>query len=250
MTFPSGELQLSGYVSRPTFSAATGIGRNGIVLCHGFPEGSGSAGSHGQGYPELADRLCSETGAVVLTFNFRGTGRSGGDFSLLGWVQDLESAVAMLRQIPGVERTWLIGFAAGGTLALCVAAEDPEIGGVAAMAPPADFAERANDARRFVAQARASGVIRTPGFPPDLDAWARELRELRPIQLISKIPPRPILIIQGASDEVVPPTDARALADASGGGVELRILFGAGHRLGQDPRTIALLLGWLDRQLG
>ena len=43
--------------------------------------------------------------------------------------------------------------------------------------------------------------------------------------------------------------DARALADAADGEVELRILSGAGHRLRHDPRAIAVLLGWLDRQL-
>jgi hypothetical protein len=39
------------------------------------------------------------------------------------------------------------------------------------------------------------------------------------------------------------------LADAADGEVELRILAAAGHRLRHDPRAIAVLLGWLDRQL-
>jgi putative redox protein len=42
--------------------------------------------------------------------------------------------------------------------------------------------------------------------------------------------------------------DARALADAADGQIELRILVGAGHRLRHDPRAIAILLGWMDRQ--
>jgi putative redox protein len=32
------------------------------------------------------------------------------------------------------------------------------------------------------------------------------------------------------------------------GSAELRVLDGAGHRLRHDPRAVALLLGWLDRQ--
>jgi putative redox protein len=91
-------------------------------------------------------------------------------------------------------------------------------------------------------------VIRDKDFPADLDAWARELREVRPLSLIGKVPPRPVLLIHGANDEVVPILDARALADAADGEVELRVLAGAGHRLRHDPRAIALLIGWLDRQ--
>jgi hypothetical protein len=45
----------------------------------------------------------------------------------------------------------------------------------------------------------------------------------------------------------VPPFDARVLADAHGS-AELRFINGAGHSLRHDPRTIAVLLGWLDRQ--
>ena len=105
------------------------------------------------------------------------------------------------------------------------------------------------DPRKFLAHARSVGVIRDPAFPPDFDAWARELREIRPLGLIGKIPPRPLLIVHGASDDVVPMLDARALADAADGRVELRILVAAGHRLRHDPRAIAILLGWLDRQL-
>jgi putative redox protein len=67
--------------------------------------------------------------------------------------------------------------------------------------------------------------------------------------LIGKIPPRPLLLVHGANDDVVPILDARALADTADEGVELRILAAAEHRLRHDPRAIAILLGWLDRQL-
>jgi putative redox protein len=245
----SGEVTLAGYLARPSRSAATGSGRHGLVLCHGFPLSPTSpAGWASRGYEELADRLAADTGWVVLTLSFRGIGRSGGNFSLAGWLADLSSASDALLAEPGVDAIWLCGFAAGGALAICSAGEDPRVRGVAAFSAPADFAERAVDARRFVNQARAVGVIRDPDFPADLDAWARELREIRPLGLIAKVPPRPILLVHGANDEVVPMLDARALADAAEGRVELRILAGAGHRLRHDPRAIALLFGWLDRQ--
>ena len=42
----------------------------------------------------------------------------------------------------------------------------------------------------------------------------------------------------------------RAVSPRNGGdGVDLRIVQNGGHRLRHDPRAIAMLLGWLDRQL-
>jgi len=244
----TGEVSLAAHLARPAPSAASGAGRAGLVLCHGFPVEPSVSAHPDRGYHELADRLAADVGWLVLTFSFRGTSRSTGNFSLGGWLADLKLATDVLLDAPGVDGVWVCGFAAGGALALCAAGEDPRIRGVAAFSAPADFAERSVDARRFVAQARAAGVIRDPGFPTDLDAWARELSEVRPLSLIGKIPPRPILLVHGANDEVVPVLDARALADAAGGEVELRVLPGAAHRLRHDPRAIAILIGWLDRQ--
>jgi len=246
---PRGALALSGYLARPSASAAQGAGRYGLVLSHGFPEGSQDAGAVGKSFPELADRLARDAAWTVLTFNFRGTGESQGDFSLAGWLADVRAAVDHLLQEDGVEAVWLCGFATGGALSICAAGEDERVRGVAAFAAPADFNEWASDARRFLAHARSVGVIRSAWYPPDPDAWARELREVKPLSLIGKIPPRPLLVVHGANDASVPMLDARALADAAEGEVELRILAAASHQLRHDPRAIAILLGWLDRQL-
>ena len=53
---------------------------------------------------------------------------------------------------------------------------------------------------------------------------------------MTKVPPRPLLIVHGANDEIVPLTDARELADAARPTAELRVLAGAGHMLLHDPR--------------
>jgi dipeptidyl aminopeptidase/acylaminoacyl peptidase len=242
---------LNGFLARPNFSAASGAGRNGVVLSHGFPGASQKAGSPSSGFPELAIRLAAETGAVVLTFDFRGTGLSAGEFSLSGWQSDLAAGISTLRAVPGIERTWLVGFAAGGTLSICAAGKDVSIAGVAAFSPLSDFAERGGEARRSSAQAKAAAeAARTRGYPPEPGAWARAAKEVRPSLLVANIPPRPLLIVHGANDDVVPITDARELADAADASCELRILAGAGHGLVHDPRAIALLLGWFDRHLG
>jgi uncharacterized protein len=42
--------------------------------------------------------------------------------------------------------------------------------------------------------------------------------------------------------------DAQLLADAHGS-AELRLVLNAGRRLRHDPRAVASILGWLDRQV-
>jgi putative redox protein len=252
----SSGLKLVGYVARPA-GPSSASRPPGLVLCHGFPAGPGGAATSGQTYPELAERLAADTGWVVLTFNFRGTGASPGDFSLAAWLDDLRAAVDHLLATEAVSGAWLAGTSTGGALALCEAAEDERVRGVASLSAPTDFGDWARDPEGFLEHARAIGVIRRPAFPPDLHAWARELREIQPLAVVGKIAPRPILLVHGADDDVVPVDNARALADAAGGpegsgpggsgAVELRVLAEAGHRLRHDPRAVAVLLGWMER---
>jgi uncharacterized protein len=240
----SGGLRLAAHLARPT-PGSEAPGNPGMVVCHGFPNGPKSAAASGQTYPELADRLAAEAGWTVLTFNFRGTGQSEGDFSLGGWLTDLRSAVDLLStEVDGV---WLCGSSTGGSLAICAAAEDERVRGVAALSARADFDDWAAHPRRFLEHAREIGVIRHAAFPPDTEAWIRELTETRPLVLAEKLAPRPLLLVQGSDDDLVPALDARALADCHGS-AELRMIQGAGHRLRHDPRAIAVLLGWMERQ--
>ena len=219
----------------------------GLVLCHGFPGGGVRAESAGASLPQLADRIANEMDWVVLTFAFRGAGLSDGDFSLRNWLDDIDVAVGHLSALPRVNGVWLAGFGTGGALAICAGGRRPEVQGVAALAAPADFDDWAGHPRRLLEHARDNGLIKTPGFPRSFDAWCRELAEIRPSTAAHELSPRPLMVVHGGDDDVVPHFDARVLVDAHGA-AELRIIGGAGHRLRFDPRAVAVLLGWLDRQ--
>ena len=95
--------------------------------------------------------------------------------------------------------------------------------------------------------AREIGAIRTPNFPTSFDEWSRELRRFRPVDAAKRFAPRPLLVMHGEDDESVPVADSRVLAE-SHSSAELRVIAGAGHRLRHDPRAVAVLFGWLDRQ--
>ncbi len=243
-TFTSGGLNLHRYLAVPP-----GVKERlpGLVLCHGFPVGPLDARASGVTFPQLMDRVANELGWAAMTFNFRGCGRSDGDFSLQGWVDDLRAAIEHLRAETDPLGIWLLGTHTGGSLATCVAANDPRIRGVAVLGARADFDDWASNPRRFLEHAREVGAVRTPGFPAQFDEWTREFRRFRPVGAAHRLAPRSLLVLHGDDDESVPTSDARQLAQAHGS-AELRILAGAGHRLRHDPRAVAILMGWLDRQ--
>jgi uncharacterized protein len=243
----AGGVRLAGQLFRPPDGDAATPSK-GLVLCHAFPSGPGGAATSGQTYPEFAERLAADTGWTVLTFNFRGSGASQGDFSLGGWLTDMRAAIDFLLDTEPVSGVWLAGSGTGGSLAICAAAEDDRVRGVAAMSTHAEFKDWASDPLRFLEHARRIGVIRDPAFPPDIEQWTTELTEIRPVVVIGKVPPRPVLLIHGGDDEVVHLQDARWLADATEGRAELRIVPEAGHRLRHDPRAVAILIGWMERQ--
>jgi len=219
----------------------------GFVLCHGYPSTAVGAAGAAATYPELANRIAEHIGIPVLAPRFRGCNGSQGDFSLGGWLADVNAAADSLRAETGVQRVLLGGFGTGGALSVCAGARRGDVSGVAVLASPADFDDWASHPRRLLQHAREVGAISSKGYPPNYDQWARQLKEIRPIADVAKLAPRPMLVIHGSEDEAVPHFDARVLTDAHGS-ADLRIITGAGHALRHDPRAIAILLGWLDRQ--
>lgn len=248
-SFDSAGLRLACHVRMP--SGATGLSPDapGLVLCHGFPIGPIDARRSAGTFPELIDRIVYRVGIPAMTFTFRGCGASAGDFSLQGWIDDLRAAIEHLMREAGRQRIMLVGTNTGGSIAVCVGADDPRVSAVAMLAPRADFDDWAEHPRRFLDHAREIGAVRTPGFPSNMDDWSRAFRRFRPESSARRFAPRPLLVIHGEEDESVPVSDARRLAQAHGS-AELSLLPGAGHRLRHDSRALAILLGWIERAAG
>jgi alpha/beta superfamily hydrolase len=237
-------LRLGAHFARPP-----GVTRvPGLLVLPGFPRGAGGAAALGNTDQTVCDRMAREAGWAGLTFTFRGTGSSEGDFSIEGWLADVRSAVDALHARTDVSAVWIAGFRLGGTLALVVAADDERVRGIATFAAPASLRTWVREPEWFLEYARRTGVLRTADYPTDPEAWTRAIANLDPIAAAPRIAPRPWLLVHGSADDVVPVDDARRLAEAGGESVDLRIVANGPHRLRHDPRAIAALLGWLDRQ--
>ncbi len=241
--FVSNGLSLACHIARPSGAIEAGPA---VILCHGFPIASLDAQRAGGTFPQLMDRTANELGCVAMTFNFRGCGESEGDFSLQGWVDDLRNAIAHLIELHEPSGVILLGTNTGGSIAICVAADDPRVCAAGLLSPRADFDDWADHPRRFLEHARDIGAIHHRDFPPSVEEWAREFRRFRPVASARRFAPRPMLVMHGEEDDSVPVSDARQLVNAHGS-AELSLFEGAGHRLRHDPRAVAVLLGWLDR---
>jgi putative redox protein len=243
-TYRSGDLTLAAHLERPPES---GRDLHGVVICHGFPAGEGGGANSPATFPELAARIARELGWVVIVPAPRGMPGSEGSFSLDGWLEDVIAAADHLLLGQQATSVWTAGFGTGGALAVCAAAADGRIGGAATIAGPADFSDWAANPRRLLLHARAAGVIDEGAYSTDFDRWTSGLAGISAEHAAEALAPRPLLVVHGTDDDIVPSLDARAVAAAHGAG-DLRMINRASHHLRHDPRAIAILLGWLDRR--
>lgn len=226
-----------------------------IVLCPDLPRNQDGSPDSGRGYPLLVDRLASECACRCGVGMLRGMGGSPGDFSANGWLDDLESVFdavageASERSARGTNGGLLvIGFGLGGALALRAATFDARVLGVASISAVADLSAWNQMRGQVLSWCARSGVIRTPGYPKDEDAWFDELVALAPLEAAGRLGERPLLVVHGSEDSEVPVAAARAIADAATtSAVDLHIVPGGGHLLRADPRVLATLVGWVER---
>ena len=221
-----------------------------VCVCHGIP--AKSPDSRNNGYPLLAERICRE-GFAVLIFNFRGTGDSGGNFDIFGWTRDLKAVVDYLYILPDVDRSRLslLGFSGGAAVSIYVASQDERVSAVAACASPAEFTFFAKDSdSSLIDHFRSVGVIRDEDFPHSTEEWLNGFKLVSPIDYVAGIAPRPLLLVHGSQDDLVEVSHAYKLYDRAEEPKQLAIIDGAGHRLRQDDRAVAVVINWLKSQAG
>lgn len=217
--FPSDDgLQLSGWFFPAGGPAIT------LVLCHGFHTGRRETMPTAQ--------ALQGAGFNVLAFDFRAHGESAGRWTSCGLLEtrDLRGAVRYALERPETigSHVGVVGFSMGGAVAIMTAADMPEIGAVVADSCFATLKEVV-----FGGLKTFWGV---PSFPiAPLSLWFAErlvgvcADEARPVARIAAISPRPVLIVHGVEDRLVPVGDAYLLYATAEDPKELWIVPGADH---------------------
>jgi dipeptidyl aminopeptidase/acylaminoacyl peptidase len=240
--FKSDDLRLVGEIRYPKSQLSS---FPALCICHGIPSNNPPSPDD-KGYPFLAEKLCEE-GFLTLIFNFRGTGESEGNFDILGWTRDLSAALDFLWESEKVDksRISLLGFSGGAAVSICVAAKDKRISSVVACSCPAKFF--LEQAEFLLEQARQIGMIRDSNFPPSSEKWLQNFSEVIPLKYVEQISPRPLLLMHGEEDEVVPLSHAQELYQKAEEPKELFIVKGEGHRLRQSEEAMNFAASWLKK---
>ena len=168
--------------------------------------------AHGYGDKRAEDfyALFASHGYGVIAWDFRAHGKSGGDFSTLGYYETLDAKAALdyvLAQ-PGVKHVGAWGGSMGAVTMIRATAQYPQIEALIADSPFVTLKEEMNlrvpfPIMRSLIQFFAAWKT---GVDPD---------RVRPIDDIAKISPRPVFIIQGLGDGMVPLDSGQRLYEAA-----------------------------------
>jgi dipeptidyl aminopeptidase/acylaminoacyl peptidase len=179
------------------------------VICHGGPT------AHTTPYLELEVQFFTQRGIGVVDVNYRGStgyGRAfrqllNGRWGEIDW-QDCVAAARYLAEQGEVDpdRTWVEGGSAGGYVVLCALVFDPPAfsAGVSYFGV-ADAEALALDTHKF--ESRYLDSMIGP-YPERADLY----RARSPVHFVEQLE-RPLLLLQGLDDKVVPPSQAEAMVE-------------------------------------
>lgn len=216
-----------------------------IVLAHGF-----TASWQRPMVWNIAKRFNLTAG--VVTFDFRGHGRSGG-LSTLGdkEIHDLDAAVSYARHL-GYQRVATAGFSMGGSAVLRHGGLVGGVDAVASVSSPGHWYYRGTAPMRkvhFAAETKpgrlfARYMLNTRISP---DGWP-DPEPVPPATAAAGIAPAPVLIVHGDSDLFFPSDHGRELYDGARDPKELWLLPGFGHaERATDDALADRIAEWIDK---
>ncbi|WP_031225452.1 alpha/beta hydrolase family protein [Streptomyces roseochromogenus] len=219
-----------------------------FVVAHGF------TGDVDRPHVRRVAGVLARYGAVV-TFSFRGHGRSGGR-STVGdkEVLDLAAAVEWARG-RGHARVATVGFSMGGSVVLRHAALHPgTTDAVVSVSAPARWYYRGTAPMRWLhwLVTRPEGrLVGRYGLRTRIHHRDWDPVPLSPVQAVPRIAPAPLLIVHGDRDGYFPLDHPRMLAEAAGDHGELWVEPGMGHaEHAADDALLARIADWTVARAG
>ncbi len=189
--------------------------------------------AHGYGGARQAEKhaFFARSGFGTVTWDFRAHGESEGEVCTMGHQEamDVEAALDFALSQPDLSKVGALGESMGAAAIIQAAARRPEI---AAMVADSSFAALEEEIEIVVPQAILRPFIR---FFAEREAGL-DIGDLRPIERIGEISPRPVFIIQGMADSAIPADSAQRLYDAAGEPRRLWIEPGVEHMGVQNAR--------------
>jgi dipeptidyl aminopeptidase/acylaminoacyl peptidase len=176
-----------------------------------------------------------DAGYHVLLFSYRGHGKSDGN--RYGFTygamesEDVDAAVRYLNESRGIQRIGAIGHSVGAVSIILSAARNPQIDVVVAASPFTSMEEVWETSRPSI----------LPKSILEITMSLSELRkgfdrnQVRPEDVISKISPRPILLIHGSDDKRITQNQAMRLFDAAEDPKLIWLVEGASHGEVRSP---------------
>ncbi|GAA3441762.1 alpha/beta hydrolase [Planomonospora venezuelensis] len=215
----------------------------GIVLAHGF------TGSLRERPTRRIAHVLSGFGGVV-SLDFRGHGRSGGETTVGDLeILDLDAAVRHARVI-GYTRVVTVGFSMGGAVALRHAGVLQGVDAVVAVSAPARWYYRGTRPMRQVHWAiehPAGRLAARLGKGTRIRRGVWDPVPLAPYEAAAKIAPTPLLVVHGDADTFFPLEHAHQIHDAAAEPKELWIEPGYGHaESAATPELIRRIGRWVS----
>jgi fermentation-respiration switch protein FrsA (DUF1100 family) len=202
-----------------------GAGDLAIVVAHGF-----TLSWQRPNVWRIANRFNRMAG--VLTFDFRGHGRSGG-LSTLGdrEIKDLDVVVAWAREL-GYRRIVAVGFSMGASIVLRHAGLIGGLDAVVSVSGPGRWYYRGTESMRrvhFAAEHRIGRFVVNQWLKTRISPEGWKLVPVPPAEAAAQISPVPLLIVHGDKDHYFPPEHARQLYGAAREPKDLWLIPGMGH---------------------
>ena len=163
-----------------------------------------------------------KVGHNILAFEYHGHGTEVGIPVTLGYseIHDFLGALAYAKERAPENRLGVVAYSMGAAVAIMGTARSSDVEALVADSP---FASHSS-----VVDYNFRRVFRVPSAPvswmaDNLMGWRAgyHFHQVEPLRDISKISPRPILLIQGGKDSIVDPFDASLLLKAAGEPKEL-----------------------------